>query len=230
MFFHRHKPAFIISFVVLIFICCLFFLCCSLFWKWADLAGIVGSTSELNAIMEVQARYPGLNDYPNNSLPPRSIKTLNADGGWYLAFIQEGSGRPILEAKCYFVDKDKNVNEIGSYLPNNSDESPSEFSPKTCLPTNASNSSSSSADSASCQVINCHGMDIQCGQATYMMCTDVYQLGDRCIKHATCGIQNGVCGQTQNSAFDNCKSCVLDCQKNNQNDATKQFECEAKCE
>ena len=72
---------------------------------------------ESEAISLLKAAYPEYKNYPNDHLPPQSIQTKQTSNGWYVAFVQEGSGRPILEAKCYFITDDKSITVIGEYLP-----------------------------------------------------------------------------------------------------------------
>jgi hypothetical protein len=73
--------------------------------------------AESEAISLLKASYPEFENYPNDNLPPQSIQTKQASDGWYVAFVQEGSGRPILEAKCFQVKDDKTIAFIGEYLP-----------------------------------------------------------------------------------------------------------------
>jgi hypothetical protein len=73
--------------------------------------------TEPEAITLLKAAYPEFNNYPNDNLPPQSIQTKQASNGWYVAFVQEGSGRPILEAKCFQVKDDKTITVIGEYVP-----------------------------------------------------------------------------------------------------------------
>ena len=41
---------------------------------------------------------------------PDATKTVNeADDGRYVAFIQEGSGRPIIDARCFLIQNDDNI-------------------------------------------------------------------------------------------------------------------------
>jgi hypothetical protein len=80
-----------------------------------------------------------------------------------------------------------------------------------------------------CAVVNCHGLDIQCGEFPPEMCTEMYSLGDKCLQHAQCGVVDGMCGQVKNLKFDACKSCVQDCM-NKYSDAEAQFQCESLCE
>jgi len=73
--------------------------------------------SESEAISMLKAAHPEYKNYPNDNLPPQSIQTKQASNGWYVAFVQEGSGRPILEAKCFLVTNDKIITNIGEYVP-----------------------------------------------------------------------------------------------------------------
>ena len=75
------------------------------------------SLSESEAISLLKVAYPEFKNYPNNNLPPQSIQTKQASNGWYVAFVQEGSGRPILEAECFLVTNDKAITNIGVYAP-----------------------------------------------------------------------------------------------------------------
>ena len=89
-----------------------------------------GLLSESDAVAVLKAAYPEFQNYPNNSLPPQTIRTEKEADGWYVAFVQEGSGRPILGAKCYFVSNDKQIRETGTFAP--ADLNESGFSIKTC--------------------------------------------------------------------------------------------------
>ena len=73
--------------------------------------------AESEAISFLKSAYPEFKNYPNDNLPPQSIQTKQAWNGWYVAFVQEGSGRPILEAKCFLVTDDKTIKRIGDYVP-----------------------------------------------------------------------------------------------------------------
>ncbi len=95
------------------------------------------TTSSMNAstaIESIKARFPEFGGYPSDNLPPTSIKTEEAVDGWYVAFIQEGSGRPIILAKCYFIDNTKKITSVGVYSPKYSDYSIEDISPKNCQP------------------------------------------------------------------------------------------------
>lgn len=90
--------------------------------------------SEATAIEIIKNKFSDLKEYPSNQLPPKSIKTEKANDGWYVAFIQEGSGKPIIGAKCFFVNNNEDVVEIDKFdssINNNT----LNISPKTCKST-----------------------------------------------------------------------------------------------
>ena len=55
--------------------------------------------------------YPELKDYPSDGLPPKSIKSEYKDNMWYIGFVQEGSGVPIISARCFSVNSDNVIIE-----------------------------------------------------------------------------------------------------------------------
>ena len=169
-----------------------------------------------DAIKLLQTQNPEFKDYPSDNLPPRSIKTGEAENGWYIGFVQEGSGRPIISATCFFVDNQKNIMSQRIYNPTIEEDSMAEFSPRTCSP-------------GACSVENCHGLDIKCGPNPPEMCTAMYALGDNCLQYAKCGVLNGQCRQIENPQFAQCKTCAQNCEKENTNNPMKAFECESKC-
>jgi len=179
--------------------------------------------SEAVAIETIKNQFPEFKEYPSDKLAPTSIKTEKVGGGWYVAFVQEGSGRPIISATCFLVDNQKNISSKEIYNPTVAEDSNAKFSPVTCSPISFTSPSV-------CAVENCHGLDIQCGSNPPDVCTMIYQVGDKCLKYATCGVQNGTCGQTQNSQFTQCKTCVQKCIDTNKDDNIKLFECESGCE
>jgi hypothetical protein len=99
--------------------------------SWGDSYGKLGLIDDQDAIRILENTYPDLFAYPSDGLPPRSIKTEQVPEGWYVAFIQEGSGLPILSARCYYIGNDKRsqltgmVNESIMILPQ-------DFSPQRC--------------------------------------------------------------------------------------------------
>lgn len=80
-----------------------------------------------------------------------------------------------------------------------------------------------------CFVENCHGLSIQCGSNPAGVCSDVYELGDRCLRYAKCGIADGACRQLPSTQFDTCKSCVLSCVASFKNSQTEMLDCESRC-
>lgn len=90
--------------------------------------------SQAEVISAIKDKYPNLKYYPSNNLPPKSIKTEATKKGWYVAFIQEGSGRPILSAQCYFVNNQKVITATGSYVPPTTADTNAGFSARTCSP------------------------------------------------------------------------------------------------
>jgi hypothetical protein len=90
--------------------------------------------TEPEAVSILKIRYTEFKDYPNEGLPPQSIRTEKAAGGWYVAFIQEGSGRPIISAKCYFIDNMRSITGSGVYVPAVGEDSFGDFSAKACSP------------------------------------------------------------------------------------------------
>jgi hypothetical protein len=99
--------------------------------SWWNTCGKQGLIDERDAIRILQNTYPDLFAYPSDGLPPKSIKTEQVPAGWYVAFIQEGSGLPILSARCYYIGNDKTtrltgmVNQSIMVLPR-------DFSPQRC--------------------------------------------------------------------------------------------------
>lgn len=80
---------------------------------WWDAYGRKGILEENTAISLLKSRDPALRSYPSDEWPPGSIQTERAPGGWYVAFIREGSGVPIISAQCYFVGDDREIRLVG---------------------------------------------------------------------------------------------------------------------
>lgn len=85
--------------------------------------------SESEAIARLQSIYPEFMSYPSDRLPPQSIRTQKEIDGRYVTFVQEGSGRPILRAKCFFVSNVGKIRSIGEFTPEVGD---TDFSITTC--------------------------------------------------------------------------------------------------
>lgn len=213
--------------------------------------------SESAAVEILKTKFPELKNYPSSNFPVKSIKTEQAADGWYVAFIQEGSGVPIVNAQCFLIKNNEDVEEI-IYI---SDDviSPGEFSIKECrVIKNVVGGDKDehgcigsagytwcqekqkclriweevcegATGNSACKLENCHGLDIKCGPNPPDYCTMMYGLGDKCLQYAKCGIENNKCQQIENPQFTQCKSCVEACIENNKDDTIKSFECESKC-
>jgi hypothetical protein len=85
-------------------------------------------------------------------------------------------------------------------------------------------------DRGECGFTPCHGLDLTCGPEIPEICTEVYQLGDKCRQFANCTIDSErTCRIVKTPEFDTCKSCVLLCLNESRNDPSKSFACEEKC-
>lgn len=87
--------------------------------------------NEAAAIEIIKNKFPELKNYPSNQQPQKIVTTEKANDGWYIAFIQEGSGRPIISAQCFFVSNDNNIVKIATFDPPINDPART-ISPKTC--------------------------------------------------------------------------------------------------
>ena len=182
---------------------------------WPRDAGL-SALSEPKAIDLVKENFPELEDYPSDNLPPRSISAEKDPLGWRISFIQEGSGRPVLGAKCFLV---KNVSGFISVIFlggfSNVSMGMEEKSLKACK--------------AGCMMQECHGLDVSCGMNAPDLCTEIYGLGDRCRRLAECVIADGECIPALSREFESCKACVLKCDETEGRDPTALFGCESKC-
>ena len=80
-----------------------------------------------------------------------------------------------------------------------------------------------------CVMLTCHGLDISCGQTIEdIVCTEIYEGGDRCRQFATCEMVGGSCQPKLSPKFLECKQCVEECNIY-QGNHIKYFECENKC-
>jgi hypothetical protein len=98
---------------------------------WWETYGKRGLPDERDAIRIVQETWPDLRDYSSGYLTLKTIRTQRAPDGWYVAFIQEGSGVPIISARCYHVGNDRTVRQTG-LLDHSVMVQSGDFSPKTC--------------------------------------------------------------------------------------------------
>lgn len=86
--------------------------------------------SEEEAISLIKKQYPQLQDFPSDGLPPKIIRSEKSSYGWYVMFETQGSGIPIIEAKCFLVDNAKIVYKISEYK--NTGDMKNDLSVKTC--------------------------------------------------------------------------------------------------
>ena len=86
--------------------------------------------SEEEAISLIKKQYPQLQDFPSDGLPPKIIRSEKSSYGWYVMFETQGSGIPIVEAKCFLVDNAKIVYKISEYK--NTGDMKNDLSVKTC--------------------------------------------------------------------------------------------------
>jgi|GEM_PF-3327905 len=98
---------------------------------WRDAYGTQGLPDEKTAIRAVQDANPDLFAYPSGTFPVKAIITQRTPGGWYVAFIVEGSGVPIVSARCYYVGNDRTVRETGN-ISHSIMVMPQDFSPERC--------------------------------------------------------------------------------------------------
>ncbi|GEM_PF-7031483 len=84
--------------------------------------------------------------------------------------------------------------------------------------------------SAVCAVENCHGLEIKCGPNPAEVCTAMYQLGDKCLQYASCGLVDNQCQPTLSAKFVSCKACVDKCSEDYRGDVVQMFNCEAQCQ
>ena len=65
------------------------------------------------AVSYLEQMYPEVRGYASgaNELPSKSVSVEKSDNDWYVAFVQEGSGRPIIGAKCFLIRSDDTVIE-----------------------------------------------------------------------------------------------------------------------
>lgn len=178
--------------------------------------------NEADAIETIKNKFPELKEYPSDGLPPRSVKTEKTDEGWYVAFIQEGSGRPIIDARCFLIQNDANITEL-KYIPKD-DNLVDGFSAKKCTVVD-----NVIGGGSPCGLETCHGLDVICGPNPAMVCTMMYGIGDKCLQYAKCGVQNGICEQIQNPQFTQCKSCVQKCLETSNDYNVELFDCESRC-
>ena len=98
---------------------------------WWNSSGGQGFIDEQEAVRLVKETCPDLEAWPSEEWPALSIRTEPAPDGWYLAFIREGSGVPIISAQCYHVSHDRTVTPSGE-VNRSIMVMTGDFSPKRC--------------------------------------------------------------------------------------------------
>ena len=93
---------------------------------------IMTQSASDKAIAKVKAQNPDLKDYPSDLLPPKSIRYAELNGTWYVAFLQEGSGVPLISAKCFTVDGSGVVTLFSEFTPQQNEVLNNNFSPISC--------------------------------------------------------------------------------------------------
>lgn len=88
--------------------------------------------NKVKAVVKIKEANPDLRGYPSLGLPPKSIKIEEDKNGLYLAFIKNGSGRPIIEARCFFARPDGTISESGKFTSSLADAGNLDFSAKEC--------------------------------------------------------------------------------------------------
>ncbi len=84
-----------------------------LFLRADTTAHVMAEEAAVETIIDL---YPELEAYKTTSLPPSSIVTKQLGTGWYVAFIESGSGiRGILTARCYRVSETTRVEQVGTF-------------------------------------------------------------------------------------------------------------------
>lgn len=78
-----------------------------------------------------------------------------------------------------------------------------------------------------CGVENCHGLEVSCGPNLPLVCTETYEVGDRCRQYASCQIVSGNCSLVEGKEFNDCKTCVEACTE--KKDSRDIYRCENQC-
>jgi hypothetical protein len=193
------------------------------------------SITEKEAIVLLKAKYTLLKGYNIDNTLARSIKTLKVQDGWYVAFLDITDIKTVKTALCYKVNNNKTINFVNQYDQNSkvgyNEVIPEEFDITTCARIKITPTPKPTPDPRVCEVTNCHGLDITCGNTKPDACTAIYEIGDKCLQFATCGFYDNNCMQLQNPKFDQCKSCVDKCLNTYKitQDTDILFTCESYC-
>lgn len=89
--------------------------------------------SQERAVQILKAYDSSLIDYPSDDLPPRSIAFEKAEDGWYVGFVQNGSGVEVIEARCFHVTNQEQIISTGElHNPGYPQSGARTLSPSTC--------------------------------------------------------------------------------------------------
>lgn len=88
--------------------------------------------NKTKSVIQIKKKFSELRDYPSNKLPPRSIIIEESQNDLFIAFIQNGSGRPILEARCFLVKSDGTIIDNGKSVPGLDNNDNLYFSAREC--------------------------------------------------------------------------------------------------
>lgn len=80
-----------------------------------------------------------------------------------------------------------------------------------------------------CQVINCHGLEVECGFGKKMACTLEYAAGDVCRQYVDCQVVEGECRPKEKEEYHHCATCVKNCWESFSSDDPGVIDCEARC-
>lgn len=158
--------------------------------------------TQKEAVDAIIKLHPELAAYRTTSLPPSSIETKQGAEGWYVGFIQSGSGvSGILNAQCYHVVSPKNVIIIGTYT-REPDRQTEKIALETCQPlvmeqpAPTSSSPTSTLNLGKCYIGGCSSQ--LCSDQPDLVSTCEYRAKYACYKTTTCKRQSdGQCGWTK---------------------------------
>jgi hypothetical protein len=78
-----------------------------------------------------------------------------------------------------------------------------------------------------CGIENCHGLEVSSGPKFAPVCTETYEVGDRCRQYASFQIVSGNCSLVTGKEFNDCKTCVEACLE--KKDSRDIYRCENQC-
>lgn len=84
------------------------------------------------AVSYLEQKYPEVKGYSKSrsEVPWRYVDVEKSNDGWHVAFVQNGSGRPIVGAKCFLIKSDDTITER-EFIPS-MDDMNMKFSAQKC--------------------------------------------------------------------------------------------------